>query len=184
MIDLNPDNLQTSINVWKLASRRMNTVTCSLSMLVSLSLHNDDNYVGSAARSDELVSVSQQLLDRTLTGADNVSDNVHNGCQGASSSSDWQICWLAVLLTRVHVSSVHWSMLRGRWGESCVSPSQLLDRVRPGLSPPEAGRAQCSDSRSVQDSPGAESLWLVIHFSHHTELLGIHRWPTLHVLIR
>ena len=60
----------------------MNTVTCSLSMLVSLSLHNDDddNYVGSAARSDKLVSVSQQLLDRTLTGADNVSDNVHNGC--------------------------------------------------------------------------------------------------------
>ena len=58
----------------------MNTVTVSLSMLVLLSLHNDDNYVGSAARRDELVSVSQQLLDRTLTGADNVSDNVHNGC--------------------------------------------------------------------------------------------------------
>ena len=49
--------------------------------------------------------------------------------------------WLSLLMTRVHVSSVHWSMLRS---QSCVSLSQLLDRVseRPGLSPPEAGRAQ------------------------------------------
>ena len=60
--------------------------------------------------------------------------------------------WLSLLMTRVHVSSVHWSMLRS---QSCVSLSQLLDRVR-GLSVSTGGGARPVTAAVGQDSPGAE----------------------------
>ena len=108
-----------------------------------------------AARRDELVSVSQQLLDRTLTGADKASDNcVHNGCQRASSSSDWQISWL---LSSWHVSTcpVYTGQCSGAAGVSrvCLRPNCWTEWGS-GLDCLHRRRGAPSDSSSVQDSPG------------------------------
>lgn len=56
MIDLNPDNLETSINVGNLG---LNVKHCHLLTVdagITLSLRNDDNYVGSE---EGRVTVSQ-----------------------------------------------------------------------------------------------------------------------------